>query len=306
MLRWRMLGAVCAAVALAIRPPAIFGNTAELTVAAVRRGSILPLARFNGTTWINTWPGPTEQEVPVLPLERIPQAWLRGPVLANWTTWSAAGVRLGALRVTSTTAIGGGCEKLTGLAVDGSLDSEAILALAGDGALLPLAQPSPQAADPRVRRVVTDLVSARQAAIVNEAQAQRRWSPSERARFDALLARAVPTFTVLAGVRTADGGWFWFFTVDKTGDTGPPAARGLHLEGWLHEDPSGNVGTLQAEGLVIGGEIEQTTRPLGVIRLNGRDYWFLDRRQYEGEEFLTMEVTSLGPRQVAVASGGGC
>ncbi len=302
------LVAVCAVVfVLGSRPATIHGDTPQLIVAAVRDHRILPIARLNGTTWLNTWLTPIEGAWAALPVDRIPETWLGGPVPPSWQTWSAAGSRLGSLRVTSTVALnGGGCGEALDLVVDGPVVAYAALALAGDRRLEPVPMTSVQSVSPPIRNVIADLLTARQGAIVNADQGAR--SPVDRSKLENAIARATPTFAVFTGVRTTDGGHVWFFAVRKSShvDAGAFGERGIHMEGWLRQDSSGNVLVLEAEGVVIGGDSARDTRPLGVIRLNGRDYWFLDRRYYEGAEFLTVEVTALGVRQLLAASAGGC
>ena len=55
-------------------------------------GELVPVARFDGTNWRNTWPEPIPDDVllPVRELGEIPQAWLGQSVPLTWTTWSGA------------------------------------------------------------------------------------------------------------------------------------------------------------------------------------------------------------------------
>jgi hypothetical protein len=65
-------------------------------------GELVPVARFDGTNWRNTWPEPIPEDVPlpVRELGEIQQAWLGQSVPLTWTTWSGATGRQHRVRVT--------------------------------------------------------------------------------------------------------------------------------------------------------------------------------------------------------------
>ena len=52
---------------------------------------LLPIARFAGTEWINTWPQPEDSDAPVPRLSNVPEQWLGGPVPRQWTAWLTSG-----------------------------------------------------------------------------------------------------------------------------------------------------------------------------------------------------------------------
>ena len=51
---------------------------------------LVPVARYDGRTWLNTWPEPIEHDapLPVRTVAEIPRAWLGQPVPSWWTAWS--------------------------------------------------------------------------------------------------------------------------------------------------------------------------------------------------------------------------
>jgi hypothetical protein len=63
----------------------------ELIVAASRPVGLLPIARFTGSTWINTWPQPEEEGVPVPGLSDIPIGWLGQAAPRDWRLWGRDG-----------------------------------------------------------------------------------------------------------------------------------------------------------------------------------------------------------------------
>jgi hypothetical protein len=55
-------------------------------------GELVPVARFDGTNWRNSWPEPIHNDVPlpVRTVKEIPRAWLGQPVPLTWMVWSQA------------------------------------------------------------------------------------------------------------------------------------------------------------------------------------------------------------------------
>src|SRR5688500_17528405 len=64
---------------------------APLIVAyVVSDGEMVPIARYDGRAWRNTWPAPIERDtpLPVRTIDEIPRAWLGQPVPLTWFVWS--------------------------------------------------------------------------------------------------------------------------------------------------------------------------------------------------------------------------
>jgi len=85
-----ILGALVSAAAAAA-----LGAQAEepLSVAYMASdGELVPVARYDGTGWRNTWPEPIERDapLPVRTVSEIPRAWLGQPVPLTWMAWSEA------------------------------------------------------------------------------------------------------------------------------------------------------------------------------------------------------------------------
>ena len=84
-----ILGAVVGAAAAA----AVLAAEAPLIVAYMTSdGELVPVARYDGTKWRNTWPGIIERDtpLPVRTVDKIPRGWLGQPVPLTWTAWSQA------------------------------------------------------------------------------------------------------------------------------------------------------------------------------------------------------------------------
>src|SRR5687767_15851857 len=62
---------------------------ARLIVGYMTDGELVPVGRYDGTNWRNTWPEPTPYDapLPVRTVNEIPRSWLGQPVPLTWTAW---------------------------------------------------------------------------------------------------------------------------------------------------------------------------------------------------------------------------
>jgi hypothetical protein len=291
------------AIAVGVAVPRAAVRAPRLLVAAVRGERLYPIARFDGSAWVTTWPVLDEEYFASLLIDRIPPAWLAGPVPETWTAWTAAGTRVGALRVTRTAERrGGGCTEAIELAAADPASDAAALATAGDGTANLQTLATQKALEPEARSAIDNLVAAHQAAIL---ATQRQWSPGEREALEAALRTATPR-VVFASTHQSDGSQLAMFSADKAGEPRISGAYGVHVDGWIREDSSRHVVVMQFNDRIISTEMMVSIKLLGVIRMNGREYWFLNSQGYEGSAFMTVEVSTAGVRQVVRASYSGC
>jgi hypothetical protein len=82
-------------------------------------GTIIPFARYDGTRWSNTWPGPVEPTDSKPPsLTQIPSEWLGGQSLpTGWRLWLPGGTKH-AIRVLGPEYVKSGCGENWGLRTD--------------------------------------------------------------------------------------------------------------------------------------------------------------------------------------------
>jgi hypothetical protein len=106
------VGAVVAFAALTAAAPleeASYARTegSSLNVAVVDGdGPLLPIARYTGRKWVNTWPDLEDAEAPVPSLQRVPRSWLGKGIPLRWTVWFTTGGRA-QIRVTGIERSGG-------------------------------------------------------------------------------------------------------------------------------------------------------------------------------------------------------
>src|SRR5262245_39360786 len=86
-------------------------------VAVAMGNTLLPVARYNGSRWANTWPPPADRDTPVPALNEIPTAWLAQRVPIGWTVWESDGRQMN-VRVTGTIR-DPGCSSAVKLTFDG-------------------------------------------------------------------------------------------------------------------------------------------------------------------------------------------
>jgi len=96
------------------------GSGGKLIVGVLQEsGTIIPFARYDGTRWSNTWPGPIEPTHSKAPsLAQIPSEWLGGQSLpASWRLWLPGGTKH-AIHVLGPDYIKSGCGENWGLRTD--------------------------------------------------------------------------------------------------------------------------------------------------------------------------------------------
>jgi hypothetical protein len=73
-------------------------------VAVVEAGGLVPVARFTGSQWLDTWPAAVDTTHPDLPLSEAPFEWVGGPIPRVWYVWFTNGKRV----VAAATSVDGG------------------------------------------------------------------------------------------------------------------------------------------------------------------------------------------------------
>jgi len=78
-------------------------------------GELVPIARYDGRVWRNTWPEPIPNgaPLPVRTVSEIPRGWLGQPVPLTWTAWSQATGKQQRVTVTGVDCDGACVEAIT-------------------------------------------------------------------------------------------------------------------------------------------------------------------------------------------------
>src|SRR5215467_7358314 len=83
---------------------------------------------------------------------------------------------------------------------------------------------------------------------------------------------------------------------------------GVAVTGWLRRDSKGRWTATDVKSRGLGGDGNPVPGlvPLATMNLNGRQFWFMDERGYEGSAFELMEMQSDGLKSVLKVGRGGC
>jgi hypothetical protein len=286
-------------------------------------GLLVPIGWFNGTAWDATWPEPGRQVETPATLADIPKAWMPAGVPAQWHLWlfDDPMVRTSPFEPTQARPVTvlapvryhAHCVIAVGLKTDFS---------AGDGTSLrnedepgSLAGLALTQADTRVEPIVT----------VDPASELGKWVTARaitkfnRAEDAALETEDPQTPRLPGGPQRQKTAITWSKILRRGVAQG--AVKTYYLEG--EKDYGKNVSgghiwlQFDRDREILDGEVEVTDpsrmgathrHPLGVIRVDEREFWILQARHYESEDYEVFELkgSERPPRVVLSMSGGGC
>jgi hypothetical protein len=287
---------------------------APLIVAyVVSDGELVPIARYDGGAWRNTWPELIEHDapLPVRAVDEIPRAWLGQPVPLTWTAWSPATGKQQRLAVTGVDR-DGSCFQAITLATSSRpgpppSDGLAFNRLMSADAIVELEESSPEWN--RFRRAVAPHFRA---AIANGLLPQ----PADeqelgakvfaRARADAFAEETVRVPTVFRDPRLP----LFFIEAQRQFD-------GIQVDtnydavsygGWFTRERAGNLIPIGAS--VVGfstaqGKLPRYT-PIGILRFGGRSIWVMSEWGIESETIVLFDVAAKGVRKLTSAAVSGC
>jgi hypothetical protein len=270
--------------------------------------TLFPVARFTGSEWVNTWPGPVDGRTAAPSLSQIPEAWLGGPVPLEWTLWSPAGDRT-RVTVTGTERGRDGCETSVKLVIAGApppprdpwaADSTRV-AIAGDARpewIRPVAATDP--AMPTLARVIHEAQRDNERLIGGSAIAE--WTNGLAA-----LDRAGVTAQVDVLVQSsAAGSVVYYFEASRRLPRSAGPRFMLYVRGWIRASADG---TLTARDIARGaflGEGGSNLLPIAAFHVGPRVMWLSRLSGYESLSFVLDDITSAAPRRLVNAISDGC
>lgn len=268
---------------------------------------LLPVGRFNGREWVNTWPKPIDEDTPftVPPLERIPHAWLGGPVPRVWTVWTPDG-RTRRVRITGV-ARSNGCVAPIVLRVPASATLHTSLIFDK----VPVVEPvvDVQASGMEAHDIRSGLYDVFEFA-EEEALARRNRDgelrypltlPSERRRDVSIELKRL-----FRPLRASDPAIYYVEALKRFAPT-ENAADLIVLAGWIRRVGGAVVGLDVEAGESWSAEDKGSHFiPLGIVRAAGRSFWISYVEQYEGQAVVVGDVSEHAIKKVLVVDGGGC
>jgi hypothetical protein len=304
-----LAGAVLAAV-----PWAFAQSPSQIVVAVNLQRSpgataILPVARFTGTQWVQTWPGPVDGRTPAPALADIPESWLGGPVPMHWTFLSPSGAAT-AVTVTGTERGRDGCETSVMLVVAGAPPAPrdpwaagaTRLAVAGD--LRPewiRAVPAGDPAMPALARLVHEAHRDNDRFVGGAGISE--WTAGLAA-----LDRAGATLQVETLVQSAPGPGpvLYYFDASRGTPRGARPAFMTYVSGWIARNADG---TFAARGVSRGafiGEWRLRLQPIAAFRTGSRVVWLSRQLGYESLTFVLDDVSDAAVPRLITALSDGC
>lgn len=288
-------------------------------VVAVSEGAwLFPVARYDGQGWLNTWPEPEEDGVPVPRLAEIPRAWLGGPVPTAWTLWFSTGGSVG-VRVV-------GVERSGGCFASPKLTLEAVPPAPADlydvmHAGLATTAGVPVEAVRRLSRGDREWIQLRsqieQVFSSNERSAVNNYYPGSdgqmRERLSAERMAGIPITIEWLYRTTAGGAPTYYFEAAKLALVDERPVK-IGVSGWLVPEVGGQLAPIRMRGQLSWieelpkNEISDVSAeiPLGILRVNGRMVWVVEAPTGETGSFDVYDVSVTGARLLVSADAGGC
>jgi len=270
---------------------------------------LLPIARFTGSNWINTWVTTDEYGKPFPPLEKIPAAWLGGAVPREWTVWLRRGLTTKA-RVIGTIRRDG-CSSPVELTVEPlSVTSRYVLeagrrvAVTSDQAVEDVRELKPGEPEfARVRPLIEEAFRANEAGTIRS-ESRRAWVREALAQLD-VTKRPFEIESVWRQASDASP-VVYCFEARKEGSYRDGLTLTLKIAGWIRLDASGQSTTVSVSGSVYEEEGMWHRLPIGLLRVGSRTLWVMGLAHYESGEFEIREVTTTAVRRLTTADNGGC
>jgi len=270
--------------------------------------ALVPIARFTGSAWVNTWPRPEDGGTPIPSLANIPTSWLGKPVPTTWTLRVGLGVST-KVSVVGTTRSPVGCSSPVALAVarlDGgptnlsrapdvgvALDTDQVLEdvhtiQTGDQEWIRLRPAIDQAVRANQDRLVGENSDSRMVEVLPQIDA----APVILEHLSRPASDTSPLIYYFEAVRQAVG---------RNG-----ATWGVNLRGWIRQDAGGQWSVFDLSGGTFVDDKRWSARPLGLFRLANGVFWVMEIGGYENLAFAIDEVSSAGSRRLVTAEAGGC
>lgn len=269
-------------------------------IGAVVGDRLLPIARFTGSGWLQSWPEPQDAATPFPTLGQIPRDWLGIEVPHEWTVWPRGGGATSRVRVTGTARLNGGCESPVSLTTDRTASAPATefadgVATAGDQTVDQIV-PIPRD-DPAYGRLRAALAAAFELPDI------KGLSKTDSAKAPLNIEEAyqdAPPITPR------------FLVVGEKHVTQPSGVLvGIRVTAWIREPAPGLLATETISGAPIGASESvspgiATVVPIGALTVLGQRLWLVQQVGYEGTTFILYDVGSPAILRVLAASGGGC
>jgi hypothetical protein len=280
-------------------------------------GELVPIARYDGTAWQNTWPAPIEHDspLPVRTVGEIPPAWLGQPVPLTWTAWSQATEKQQRVTVTGVDRDGACFQAITlatsfkpdppseGLAFDRPTTVDAIIE---SGVTRAVDQSSPEFELLRREVAVHFRTAITKAALPRPGREHGEMAEVlALARADKLTGETVVIQAVFRDPRFP----VYFIEAVRQLDE-IPADTGYELSygGWFRRDRAAALIPISASivAFLTGDDKVPRYTPIGILRLGVRSIWAMSEWGIESQTIVLFDVSAEGVRKLTSADVSGC
>ena len=279
----------------------------------VSDGELVPVARYDGTRWRNTWPEPIDSEapLPVRTIREIPRAWLGQPVPMRWTAWSQATGKQQRVTVTGVDRDGSCGEAITlatSFKPDPPSDGLAFDRPTTVDAIVELPQGSPER-DVFGREVEPHFRIAIAKAVLPQPSPEQ----GEMGAKVFALARADKSSgeTVVIQSVFRDPRFPVFFIEAERHFGGIPNETdydALSYGGWFRRDRAGALIPIRASLVAFSTAEQKLPRytPIGILRLGTGSIWAMSEWGIESQTIVLFDVSAKAVRKLTSASVSGC
>lgn len=319
-----VLFSVLIAVVAAQEPDQSGGRTSwpsPFILAVYGGGDLLPIARFTGREWVNTWPPPEEAEVPVPKLPDVPVTWLGMRVPIVWKLWFSTG---GAVHVT---VVGmdrsGGCVVSPQLLLDESPRSpnpaydvvhEGVAAAGADVEVEPVRLIKSGDLERReLESTLRGIFTAHEREAVSRSSGDH---PNVRERLSAakMAGASIDIDWVFSSSAKASPLVYRFEVAKREPPGQHDVTMGIRVAGWLWREPDGRLTPVGVKGEILwdeGGVKSEFSDvpddvPLGVLRDRDTLTWVMEWHAGESGGFELVSVSRHGERRILNVDAGGC
>lgn len=279
-------------------------------------GELVPVARFDGTSWRNTWPEPIPDDVPlpVRELREIPRAWLGQSVPLTWTTWSPATGSQHRVRITGVDR-DGSCVQAITLATSprqAPADGLAFNRPTAVSAIVEWNVSPPGESDGLRREVISHFRTATRKSGVLPSDAERRETGAQVLA----LARADDEFggehVVVENVLRDPASRVFFIEALRQYPQIPSDIQddAVSYRGWFRREAgrAGRLIPITASVTTFStaeGKLPRYT-PVGILRVGGRAIWVMAQWDIESQTIVLFEISATGVRTLTSADISGC
>jgi hypothetical protein len=278
-------------------------------------GELVPVARFDGTNWRNTWPEPIPEDVPlpVRELGEIPQAWLGQSVPLTWTTWSGATGRQHRVRITGVDRDGSCVQAitLTTSPAAAPADGLAFNRPTAVTAIIELNESSPESNRLR-REVVPHFKTAIRRPEIQSSGGERRETGNQVLTLARVEDDLADEHVVMQKVFRDPASSVFFIEASRQYPQIPSDTQddAVSYRGWFRREGgrAGRLIPITASVTTFStaeGKLPRYT-PIGILRLRAGAIWVMAQWGIESLTIVLLEISDRGVRTLTSADISGC